>query len=181
MSAFQVDDDYLDVPETASLMGAEDRENEPAPLHKDGKRRTLVLCLLIGINLLNYLDRYTVSGVLPELKDHTKSGFNKDLSDSQGGLLMTAFVVSYMIVSPIFGYLGDRYNRKNLIVVGMLMWSLFTVGGSFSQSYTQLLIARGLVGTGIHPSLSWCTHAFLCHHVFACMHVSVHILSLGFQ
>ena len=34
------------------------------------------------------------------------------ISDAQGGLLSTAFVVSYMVFSPIFGYLGDRFSRK---------------------------------------------------------------------
>ena len=39
------------------------------------RSRGLYLGLLTGINLLNYLDRYTIAGVLPLLQDHTKSGF----------------------------------------------------------------------------------------------------------
>jgi hypothetical protein len=38
-----------------------------------------------------------------------------------------------MIFSPIFGYFGDRSNRKILIVIGVMFWCLFTVGGSFAQ------------------------------------------------
>lgn len=71
-----------------------------------------------GGKLLNYLDRYTIAGFLPELKDPVTSGFPHQLSDSQGGLLMTVFICSYMIFSPIFGYFGDRTNRVRLITVG---------------------------------------------------------------
>lgn len=34
------------------------------------------------------------------------------LSNFQGGLLQSAFVVSYVVVAPIVGYLGDRYSRR---------------------------------------------------------------------
>lgn len=117
------------------------------PMEKQ-KRSTLTLVILIGINLLNYIDRYTISGILPLLQDKKDSGFSDDLSDAEAGLLMTAFIVSYMIFSPIFGYLGDRWSRKLLILVGILFWSVFTVGGSFSTSYYMLLGARALVGIG---------------------------------
>ncbi len=49
-----------------------------------------------------------------------------------GGLLQTAFIVSYMLLSPFFGYLGDRHSRKYIISVGISLWSLFTLAGSFS-------------------------------------------------
>ncbi|EGD75631.1 hypothetical protein PTSG_06695 [Salpingoeca rosetta] len=112
------------------------------------RRKWLTVALLVGINLLNYLDRFTISGILPNLKDASESHLDHDVSDSQGGLLMTVFIASYMVFSPVFGYLGDRFNRKILITVGIIFWSIFTVGGSFSQTYVQLLIARGLVGVG---------------------------------
>jgi len=69
------------------------------------------------IQLLNYLDRYSIAGFLPELKDPATSGFPRAMSDSEGGLLMTVFICSYMIFSPIFGYFGDRTNRIRLITV----------------------------------------------------------------
>ena len=34
------------------------------------------------------------------------------ISDAEGGLLQTAFIVSYMVFAPVFGYLGDRHSRK---------------------------------------------------------------------
>jgi len=54
-----------------------------------------------------------------------------DIKDDKGGLLQTVFVISYMLFAPIFGYLGDRYNRKIIMGGGVLVWSLTTLAGSF--------------------------------------------------
>lgn len=53
------------------------------------------------------------------------------INNSQAGLLQTSFIVSYMLLSPIFGYLGDRYNRKRAMIFGITLWSLVTLIGSF--------------------------------------------------
>ena len=54
-----------------------------------------------------------------------------DVSNASAGLLQTVFIISYMIVAPLFGYLGDRYNRKIVMVVGMFIWSGATLLASF--------------------------------------------------
>lgn len=105
--------------------------------------------ILSFINLLNYMDRYTLAGILTDLEDPTRNGFhNENVDDALGGLLQTAFIVSYMLLSPVFGYLGDRYTRKYIIAVGILLWSSFTLLGSFSVDYWMLLGTRMLVGIG---------------------------------
>lgn len=53
------------------------------------------------------------------------------INDAKAGLLQTVFVISYMICAPVFGYLGDRYNRKLLMAFGVFLWSLTTLFGSF--------------------------------------------------
>lgn len=139
----------------AAAAAAGDSSEAEAPLYKRKPHRFLILLFLI--NLLNYLDRYTISGAVaqtnrvrtwprrPSLPPHLpiqlpspvgiltplENAFH--ISDSEGGLLMTVFVVSYLLLSPVFGYLGDRFNRKLLIGVGVTFWCLFTFGGSFSQ------------------------------------------------
>jgi len=67
------------------------------------------------------------SGVLKNVQDDFHIG--NDL----GGLLQTAFVLSYMIFAPLFGYLGDRYSRRWIMAFGVLLWSLTTLLGSFMQ------------------------------------------------
>jgi len=42
-----------------------------------------------------------------------------------------SMLVGYMCFSPIFGYCGDRYNRKYLMTGGILFWSAITLAGSF--------------------------------------------------
>ncbi|MBN3311613.1 SPNS3 protein, partial [Atractosteus spatula] len=55
-----------------------------------------------------------------------------------------------MLLAPIFGYLGDRYNRKLIMIAGLSVWIATTLCSSFiTKSYFWLLVVtRGLVGTG---------------------------------
>ena len=75
------------------------------------------------------------SGVLSDVK----SFYNINNADT--GLLQTSFIISYMLLSPIFGYLGDRYNRKIIMAVGIFFWSGVTLAGSFvprEVSFTKI-------------------------------------------
>jgi len=103
----------------------------------------LALSVLTFINLLNYLDRYVVSGIIPDLKAPPLG-----LSDSQIGLLTTAFMAVYMLAAPFFGALGDRGSRTRPIAIGVFLWSIATVLSGFAGNYLHLLSARALVGIG---------------------------------
>ena len=63
-------------------------------------------------------------------------------------LFQTAFVIFYMLTAPLFGYLGDRYSRKWILVVGLSMWSLSTLFGSFARNFWVFMFWRALVGIG---------------------------------
>ena len=112
------------------------------------------LAVLAGINLLNYLDRYVVSAVLPQLK----SGPLR-LDDFELGTLMSGFLIVYMLAAPLFGRIGDRGSRTRPIAIGVFLWSLATGLSGLARSYLQLLGARAAVGIGeaaygtIAPSL----------------------------
>uniref|UniRef100_A0A8C2DUR3 Protein spinster homolog 1 n=1 Tax=Cyprinus carpio TaxID=7962 RepID=A0A8C2DUR3_CYPCA len=90
------------------------------------------------------MDRFTVAGVLPDIEQFFS------ISDGKSGLLQTVFICSYMILAPLFGYLGDRYNRKYIMCVGIFFWSLVTLASSFigKEHFWALLLTRGLVGVG---------------------------------
>ncbi len=103
----------------------------------------LALSILTLINLLNYVDRYVVSGIVPDLKAPPLG-----LSDSQIGLLTTAFMIVYTVAAPIFGALGDRGSRTRPIAAGVFIWSIATLVSGFAGTYTHLLSARSLVGIG---------------------------------
>ncbi|GAB1602518.1 hypothetical protein Ahia01_000531100 [Argonauta hians] len=108
------------------------------------KRAYFTVGILFAINLLNYMDRYTIAGVLHSVQDYY------GISNTSLGLLQTAFIVSYMVFSPIFGYLGDRYCRKYIMSCGIFFWSCLTLAGSFvgSQWFGLFLLLRALVGIG---------------------------------
>lgn len=79
-----------------------------------------------GINKFHYNNfNWNISGILTDLQE------SFDIKDNLGGLLQTAFVLSYMIFAPLFGYLGDRYSRKIIMAFGVFLWSLTTLAGSF--------------------------------------------------
>lgn len=63
--------------------------------------------------------------MLTDIKNDFKIGNDKS------GLLQTAFILSYMIFAPLFGYLGDRYNRKVIMGGGVFLWCLTTFIGSY--------------------------------------------------
>lgn len=102
----------------------------------------VILALLTGLNLLNYLDRLVVSAVLPKIQD------DLHLSNLMGGLLATVFLVGYFVTAPVFGALGDRMSRKWLICFGVLVWSAATCASGLATTATELLIARAFVGIG---------------------------------
>lgn len=101
------------------------------------------LSILTLINLLNYLDRYVLSAVAPNLKGGTLG-----LSDQQLGSLMSAFMAVYMIAAPVFGAWGDRGSRTRPIAIGVFLWSLATFLSGLARSYPELLIGRAAVGIG---------------------------------
>jgi MFS family permease len=100
------------------------------------------LVLLLGLNLLNYIDRYILPGELTLIQREFHS------TDQQMGALTTALFVFYMIAAPLTGWLGDRFPRKPLIIAGAVLWSLATLGTAWVHDYTTLYIRHALVGVG---------------------------------
>lgn len=112
-----------------------------------GLSRGYVVAILTLLSIVNYADRWSVAGVLNELQRPPASG-GFGLSDLQGGLLTSAFVLSYMIFSPVCGFLGDRYSRREIIFLGIAVWSGATLSSSFASEYRQFLAFRAVVGIG---------------------------------
>jgi MFS transporter, Spinster family, sphingosine-1-phosphate transporter len=100
------------------------------------------LGLMTLLNFVNYIDRYVFPAVAPRIKEALS------ITDTELGLLGSAFLVSYFVVSPLFGWLGDRFSRTRLMSVGVAVWSLATAGGGLARGFGQMLFARGSVGVG---------------------------------
>src|ERR1051326_9005722 len=100
------------------------------------------LTVVTLLNFLNYIDRSILSAVLPRMQ--TDLG----LTNTEAGLLATAFLLSYFITSPIFGALGDRLSRTRLMAVGVCAWSVATAATGLGRAFSQLMAARSFVGLG---------------------------------
>ncbi|GBG80343.1 hypothetical protein CBR_g30712 [Chara braunii] len=53
------------------------------------------------------------------------------------------------LFSPVAGYLATRYNRVNVIIAGLMSWSLATVGVGMSGSFAEMAVFRALNGIGL--------------------------------
>ncbi|MEA2699561.1 MAG: transporter, Spinster family, sphingosine-phosphate transporter, partial [Myxococcales bacterium] len=100
------------------------------------------LGVLTGLNLLNYIDRFIPSAVLPSIIA------TLHISDSQAGSLQTLFILTYSVVSPVAGWLGDRHARFRLAALGVFVWSAATVGSGLAPTFVALVAARSLIGVG---------------------------------
>jgi len=101
-----------------------------------------ILAALTGLNALNYLDRYVGAATLPLMLA------SLNISDAAGGLLQSAFILTYAIVCPFIGWAGDRSPRMRLAAAGVFVWSAATVASGLAPSYAVLLAARAIVGVG---------------------------------
>ncbi|MBI4903958.1 MAG: MFS transporter [Acidobacteria bacterium] len=106
----------------------------------DARYKWLIVGLLWVVALLNYLDRQIIFSVFPLLE--------KDLhvSSTQLGLLGTAFLWIYGLLSPFGGYFADRYSRRRVIFLSLAVWSIVTWLTGFARDYWQLVAARALMG-----------------------------------
>lgn len=104
--------------------------------------RRYALGLLLAVNLLNYIDRQVLFAVFPLIKA------DLSLSDTALGFLGSAFMLSYLLFAPLFGWLGDKWSRTKLACGGLVVWSLATALAGFAPGYRTLLAARATVGVG---------------------------------
>src|SRR5262245_59770626 len=109
-----------------------------------------VLALLILVSMFNYIDRQVLAAVLPKIELEPAFDFvgNKDPKFWKN-LLATAFLVSYMVTAPLFGWLGDRMGRRwGLVGLAIIFWSLVSGGSGLAVSYNMLFLTRCLIAVG---------------------------------
>lgn len=100
------------------------------------------LVFLFVISLFNYMDRFVLSVLLPSIKA------DLTLSDTQLGLIATAFTWSYVLFGIPFARIADRHSRKTLISISLAVWSAMTAACGFAQNFIQLAAARIFIGIG---------------------------------
>ena len=102
-----------------------------------------VLFVLTGMYMLSFVDRQILTLLVPSIK--------RDLgvSDSLIGLLQGfSFALFYTFMGLPLGRLVDTHNRRNLIAVSVVIWSIFTSFCAATKSYLALFLTRIGVGVG---------------------------------
>ncbi len=110
---------------------------------------TWSVALLLLINLFNYIDRYVLAAVEPLIRaDFFPAGVDEKTAGARMGLLATAFLVSYLVLAPVFGWLADRWNRWVIVGIGVCVWSVASGASGLAQVWVVMLLMRILVGVG---------------------------------
>lgn len=130
------------LPNTGKLVATE--ASGPLP----GAR--VALLLLLSINLFNLIDRQVLAAVEPDIRRDVLLITDENDPNAKFfmGLLSTAFLVTYMIAAPVFGWLSVRMSRWLLIGIGVAVWSLASGFSGLVTSYWFLLLTRCFVGIG---------------------------------
>lgn len=114
-----------------------------APAWPDAKTAWYTVAVLTLSYTLAYIDRSILGLLIEPIKA------DLGITDTQVSLLGgAAFAVFYVLLGLPMGWLADRVNRRNLIMVGMLIWSCMTAAGGFAHSFAQLFFTRIWVGIG---------------------------------
>ena len=100
------------------------------------------MALLVPVALLNYLDRQMLAAMkFSVMQDIPSIGL-----EANWGKVLALFKWVYAILSPIGGYIADRYSRRHVIVGSLFVWSVVTWLTGHVTTYEQLLASRALMG-----------------------------------
>jgi len=104
------------------------------------RRAALLVGFMWVAYFLNYCDRQAAFSMFPSLKSGLK------MSDGQLGLIGAVFLWVYAFGCPIAGQLADRFSKRVLVVLSLVVWSAVTIATGFAASATMMLALRALMG-----------------------------------
>jgi MFS family permease len=102
----------------------------------------LVVILLMPVGLLNYLDRQ----MLAAMKSSVMADIPSIGTEENWGVMLGQFKWVYAFLSPIGGYVADRFSRRFTICTSLFVWSAVTWWTGHVTSFDELLWARSLMG-----------------------------------
>lgn len=110
---------------------------------KEGKfYKWEVLILLWMGYLLNQADRQVFNTVLPAIRDALS------LTDTSVGLIATLFNLAFAVFVPIGGWMGDRFSRKWVVTISVLIFSVATMFTGMATTFLMLVMLRSIATGG---------------------------------
>lgn len=109
---------------------------------RKGPSAARLVLLVTAAVFINYIDRGNLATAAPLVQDELR------LSESQLGVLLSAFYYGYVICMPAMGWLAERYGAKRVMAAGVAIWSVATLTTGFAGSFVTLLALRVLLGVG---------------------------------
>ncbi len=103
-------------------------------------RAWLIVGLLWVVGCLNYLDRVMMITMRGSIKEAIP------MTDAQFGLLIATFLFVYAILSPLGGYVADRFSCSRIIIFSLFVWSATTWLTAHATTFRELILTRGLMG-----------------------------------
>ncbi|MGA7325021.1 MAG: MFS transporter [Rhodomicrobium sp.] len=117
------------------------------PLSASMKRMQWAALILCAAAIaINYLDRSTISIANLEIRKEFH------ISAAEFGALQSAWSLSFAFTQIPVGLLIDRVGPGVLLGVSMILWSIAVAAGGFASNYTQLFIARAILGVTESPA-----------------------------
>ena len=114
-----------------------------APAGGPGKWAWACVAVLWVVVMLNYFDRQLLA-VLNQSITEGQDGIK--MSQADFGMVTSAFLIIYAVLSPVGGFLADRFSRKFIILCSLVVWSAVTYMTGKAGSYEELIFWRALMG-----------------------------------
>jgi len=106
------------------------------------KQKYIILGILFFTWIVNYLDKLSMNVAIIPIAEEFQ------LNETQAGLIISVFFMSYAVMQLVGGFLSDKYGARRMILISVVLWSIFTIMTGFAWSFISLIAIRLLFGIG---------------------------------
>jgi MFS family permease len=133
------------------------RDRTPSHVAADGIGKGVVALLALAV-FINYVDRGNLATAAPLIGSELK------LSNTQIGLLLSAFFWTYTPGQILSGWLAEKINAYRTLALGLAIWSLATALSGIASGFVTLIALRLILGIGESAAFP-CSSKLLAEHL----------------